>query len=68
MLQNAINSSILGHACSRISALGAHWAHLDPYDDDQNHHDHDDHDDHEVYMHKLPITRTAAVTGSSSSR
>ena len=33
MLQNAVNSSILGHACSRISSLGAHgapWGPLGP--------------------------------------
>ena len=58
--------------------IGPIW-HLGPYDDDHHHHDHDDHDDHhgdddhddhddhedhEVYMYKLPINRTAAVTGS----
>ena len=31
-------------------------------DDHDDHDDNDDHDDHEVYMYKLPINHTVAVT------
>ena len=66
MPQYAVNKKILGHA----------WAHLCPFDDDDNDDDDDDDDDDndddgdddddddcDVYMYKLPINRTAAVTG-----